>query len=712
MVAPVADDDVAAQWLRHADRCLHKSNDTDMNHSSDNSTRSISISSGSRTSHEVNYADLLDFMQSAPPPPVSLQAKWEKHVWKLQDEPIALYFLRSLASSCGGGRASFLLDARPCLPFPCALPADGGYGLQRQVVRVVALRLLPSTTDVIQIGWREAADGALRPDFCSRTHVVVQLASGRHYSAWAYGVVGGRLRVGAVLSALVYASRTEAHDVAYVLHNVAEFTAADDSAVSRYDRAARGTEIPSSLFSLPGRLPFEQLVLAFVPGIEGQILCKSLLLLVAVHTLYRAMRCHTRQPLHLLLLGASKSGKSALLRAFLRLLGPHATLVGANVVHGQQRLVALSQAITATHPCVRQQLLLGGAVSTFDALIIDELSSSGCVTHVEGLMAGMCPIGGGSASPTLRGHVVHTRVQVTAAANDDLLPIAAVLPQFAVVARTTANLSLRSTASIGEGVIAASVARSQSSSLTPSRSVSLCEQSPQRTDTVLSARPLSDALLRAVVEEALPPPLLEAAIPAGVFVRFYLRCLGEHWQNGSNSNRSTVSLASQMAVLWELNLARLILESGGSSGGSSGVSGSSNTGAAVWNETLAEEVWQCYKHHLWTVDTAAGAAGGCGGGDHSRGQAVMCGPVLPTSRCGAKRKFSKKALCVALLRMMAKEQRGRDGAAVPDDVVRAFFEQLGGEGLTGQSFGAVIQQLLDAALIIRRLNAYAVLSEA
>ncbi|EKF31551.1 hypothetical protein MOQ_004606 [Trypanosoma cruzi marinkellei] len=701
-----ANGEAATRWLRHAAECLYK-NDP-----------------GCDDGGEVRYTDLLDFMQSAPPPPTSLHAMWEQCVWRLQDEPAALYFLRCLANSLRGGvysDASFLLDARASLPFPCVSQEDAGgaeaeSGLQRLVARIVALRLVPSTTDIIQLGWSVAVAGpettavassSLRPMYCTRTHVVIQLASGRHLSAWAYGGVGLRLRVGTVFCALLYPSRTENQEMAYVIHNVSEITAADDSVGSlTWSRSIRRDNF-ASYSSMPGKFFFEQLVESFSPEMAGQKLCKSLLLLVVVHTMYRAVRCRARRPLHMLLLGASRSGKSALLRAFLHLLGPHATLVGAHVVHGQQRSAAISQAITATYPHVRQQLLLGGAVSTFDALVIDEVSSRGCANLVEGFITGVCPIfsgGGGVSATMIRSHVMPTHVQVTAAANDDLLAAAALIPQFSVVARTTAQLSLHNAASIGEGVIAASVASSHSSSRTPSRSASLCEPSPGQSDSgVFCAGPLCEDLLRAAVEGAPPASVLEGMIPAEAFTSFYLSRLREHW-HGTNAlgtttvTNSTPPLALVLSVLWELNLARLVLEH-------SCCHGEMATG---WNELLAEEVWQCYTHHLWAVETATVASAG----ERIKKQIIPCGADFSTVRGGKKRKISKKAVCVALLRMMAHEQRETGADSVSEASTKAFFQQLGGEAMTGQTFSDVIQQLLDAAMIIQRLGAYAVVAEA
>ncbi|KAH9588598.1 hypothetical protein LSM04_000062 [Trypanosoma melophagium] len=745
----------ATQWIQNAIQCLY-------------------INDNNRNRNGISYADLCEFMRNAPPPPVSLRAMWEQRVWKLQDEPVEVYCLRCLANSCMSGsglnknrdgniNSSFLID--PCLGVPfssssafSSLEGENNgkrNGLEWHIIRIVALRLFPSSTDIIQLGWSATAgklssdntpvasgsgSAALRPAYCSRTHVVIQLNSGRRFSAWAYGDVGLQLRIGAVLHTVAYPTHTDNKEIAYVLHNVAEFTAGnmrtkitEGGNFFKSSNMKNGISFPLS--SLPVRLSFNQLVESFAPEISGQTLCKSLLLLVVVHTMYRALRCRFRQPLHLLLLGASRSGKSALLRVFLRLLGEHATLVSAHVVHGQQRSLALSQAITATYPHVRQQLLLGGVVCGFDAIVIDELSSSSgsSANHMAGLLAGVTPMNGGTAAPTLRGHIAHTHVQITAAVNEDYATrTATVIPQFALVARTTADLSLRHTVSIGEGVIAASVARSQSFSITPSRSVSLCESSPSwRTDTVTQTAGLLDAMfLRAVVQMAPSPTLLETAIPADAFTRFYLNCLSEHWQNGSSSSSSsgstTTTLASRLSVLWELNLARLILENFSIC--------NDNDGGAVknvveWNETIAAEVWQYYKHHLWAVDTAASSAAGtakvgaaaaaAASNNRSGIQTSLCeGAAFPAARNGKKKKMSKKSICVALLRMMSREQRSRgdnygmNAAVVPEECARALFEQMGGEEVTGQSFSSVIQHLLDAALIIRRLNAYAVVSEA
>ncbi|ORC85197.1 uncharacterized protein TM35_000371700 [Trypanosoma theileri] len=722
----------AAQWVQNAVQCL-------------------CINSGDSNRNGISYAVLREFMRNAPPPPPSLQAMWEQRVWKLKDEPIEVYCLRCLANSCMDGsllnmnrdnniNLSFLIDPHLDGPFSPKGESDSKKnGLEWHVVRVVALRLSPSSTDVIQQGWSATAGkfssntpgGSLRPVYCSRTHVVIQLASGRRFSAWAYGDVGSQLRIGAVLNTVAYPTHTDDQQTAYVLHNVEEFTASNMGIRMTDEGNFRSSNMINGIFSpissLPIRLSFNQLVESYAPEISGQTLCKSLLLLVVVQTMYRALRCRYRQPLHLLLLGASRSGKSALLRVFLRLLGEHATLISAHVVHGQQRSLALSQAITATYPHVRQQLLLGGVVCGFDALVIDELSSSSSANHIEGLITGVTPINSGTAAPSFRGHVAHTQVQVTAAVNDDYAAAAAVVPQFSLVARTTAELSLRNTVSIGESVIAASVARSQSFSVTPSRSVSLCDSSPSWfTDKSVPQTGLLDsAFLRSIMEMAPSPSILEAAIPSDAFTRFYLNCLSEHWQNGSSS---TTTLASRLSVLWELNLARLILENFSTCG----VNSSTVEAVVKWNETIAAEVWQYYKHHLWAVDTAASSAtgttttrgaasagGGGRGGDKNGIQTSFCeGAAFPAARNGKMKKMSKKSICVALLRMMSREQRSRaeeygmTAAIVPEECARAFFEQMGGEEVTGQSFSSVIQHLLDAALIIRRLNAYAVVAEA
>ncbi|RHW69847.1 hypothetical protein DPX39_100079900 [Trypanosoma brucei equiperdum] len=685
----------------------------------------------------LTYTDLLNLLQDGPPAPPSLCATWEKRVWNLQDEPLALYYLRCLASSFENvysfSECAFLINATSSSPFPRLPHGSDIHGvLHRRPIRVVALRLLPTTTDIVQLGWRgtdfvSSSTERLQPALCSRTHFVIQLLdSMRHFSAWAYGDVGTQMRLGDVLCAVMYASSMDDGSTAYVIHNTERCS--DVEWVMRPMLAtAEVTRDPLSLVSATPPLTFKQLTRAFAPEIAGQELCKSMLLLVATHTIYRSLRCRSRRPLHLLLLGPSRSGKSALLRAFLHFLGSCATLVGAHVMRGGQRSTVASQAITAAYPHVHQQLLMAGAVSAVDSLVIDELPANGSgafTNHVGGLLCGLCPVnsGGGSGTggaATLRGGVVRTRAQITAASNDDNLGIAAIVPQFTLVARTTANLLLQNAALVGDEVIAASVARSQSKSAPRSRSTSLGSSRVS-----MCHGPLSSATLHIIVKEAPCAASLEAAIPVNEFTAFYLSRLSEWCQYGVTECEKT--FGSHLVVLWELNIARLILN------GICNVEAEAQSGdcrrtcVAGWNETLAEEVWLCYKHHLWTADTAASASStilqpavsvattsaGLSSLDHFVSEGPVYGPASRSAAGAHKRKrVGKKAACLALLRQMLAEQRACNGSAVPEEVVRCLFERMGGEHHIGMCLSSVIQQLLDAGLIIRRLNAYAVVAE-
>nr|CCC93862.1 unnamed protein product [Trypanosoma congolense IL3000] len=688
----------------------------------------------------VCYTDLIDFLRNSTPPPPSLCEAWENRVWNLQDEPLILYYLRCLASSLGGARGCvgipFVVSAAPFLPFPDPQPAACTRGvLQRRPIRVIALRLVPAATDIIQIGWHSdrpepSATERLQPTFCSRTHFVIQMiGSAQHFSAWAYGDIGMQMRVGEVLCAVLHESEVGDGGTAYVIHSVVSCTDTQEAGQPLPNCQAPAA-VPLSPASVPCGPSFKQLLDAFAPEIAEQKLCKSLLLLVGVHTVYRAIRCRDRQPLHMLLLGSPRSGKSALLRALLQLLGPCATLISAHVVRGRQRSATLSQLITAACPRVQQQLLVGGAVSTVDSLLIDELvasSGSTCTNQVEGLLNGLCSINGNicagsgaaNAYGVLSGSMLRTRAQITVAASDDHLGMAGIVPRFSIVARTTANLSLRSAALISGGVIAASVARSESSSVTRLRSTSL---SSGVSGCASFPRPAESSTLHAVVMSAPSSAVLEAAIPVDAFTQFYLRRLLDY--HGSRTTDGITVLATQLAVLWELNIARLTLDFSCSAASRQSDCDYSSC-ATPWSESLAEDVWLCYKHHLLAVDTARLAIPSC---QSARtlgieaatsssesliyGEAAYASTPRPPGGRAKRRRGGKKGACLALLRRMSMEQRARGGTAVQEEVARRFFDHLGGEDQAGLSFVAVMDHLLDAGLVIRRHNAYSVVGEA
>ncbi|KAG8347265.1 hypothetical protein TRVL_01895 [Trypanosoma vivax] len=705
--------DTTIEWLDCFGRWLVENSDPGVNHDG------------------VNYTEFLRFLQNTSPPPLSLQNTWKKNVWRLRGEPTGLYSLRCMANVCGDDweyrNVSFLVDPKSSLtPLRDLQLVEDNSALHYFIIRIIALRLRPSMTGIIQLGWRPSFSspaGQLRPVYSSRTHVVLELvADGRHFSAWAYGDVGVQLRVGEVLCASMYESCMEDGSPAYAVHSVSECWAVDVEQMRARPSPLVSSRLgsPTGMNALqripspfPYRYTFEQLVESFAPEIEGQVLCKSLLLLVCVHSVYRAVRSRALRPIHLLLLGSLHSGKSALLRATAELLGPYATLVGTHVVHGPQRSATPSQAITALYPHERHSLLLGGAVLNYDALIIDDFSNSGasngCTNHVEALLAGLCPVSGTTASSY--GHVSRIRPQVIAAANSDHFNATEIVPHFTIVARTTADMSLHSASKISNGVIAASVARSQSTSRARSWSTLNSQSGGARTGL------LDGVVLRNAVFAAPSPEVVESGIPADAFARFYICRLLEHWQQGTNN---MAVLTSQLVVLWGLNVAYMVLRCYVDTDCRSGCDYETN--APIWSESCAEEVWQSYKHHLWVLDTLTSshdaAAHTCLRADtrlldlQSQPANSISGTAsLMTKGFTRKGRTGKKALCLALLRRMANEQRLRGGVAVREETARSFFEQLGGEDITGQSFTSVIQQLMDSAFLIRKTRGYAVVSE-
>ncbi|CCW66884.1 unnamed protein product [Phytomonas sp. Hart1] len=694
--------------------------------------------------------------------------------------------------------------------------------LSVEICRVVGFRLQPYYTDLVQSGWelQSCPDCAIQPnsprpseeditftdirelpqsyggDICSRCgkslplqpvwtrhfFIVLQRQDGSRCAAVAYGDdLCPQLRLGCVLRALLYATTTEQGEQLVGLHNATVLLRTAEWTSSNTPEAATvgmgllpRTHFLESFAYQPMescraglKMCLTEWCRLVAPGIVGQDSCKGLLFLSVIHTLYRAVRRGTAgslrlRPLHVLLVGPTKSGKTALLREIAHLYGK--TYAGVICQwHGSVGAAASTAeyGFGASQPRMNGNVLLCGAALESSALMLDEvISSASCLPLIEQLLEdGSCvaaTVGSGSvtalnALEELGQSTFSTEVQMIASIHEEsrlALPLAR---RFPLVACVSPKLSLAYSVSIGQNVIAASAARSSSSRCANSRASSSrwsFDGSDNRgsstghgpavpgLETSLDVDTLIEIARCAPDEETLYAALDWPSLSAS-----YLELLQTHRHLLEFSTPISVSLlpmpASQrgliqtaecseaayntnvnldhslqqhLRVLSALSVARLVLQ------GRAGV---------CWSADLVQEVWDAYLHHLRSLahllDGVAPKAalpprvgmgdplntGVLGGFSHMSG-----GASIPHSAIvGKRRRTSRKACKLQLVELLRREcisssSGDTDHRILTSSRIEALYLSLGGMDTMGDSFDVVLSQFQQEGLLIQRFGGW------
>ncbi|KAG5464127.1 hypothetical protein LSCM1_00307 [Leishmania martiniquensis] len=457
---------------------------------------------------------------------------------------------------------------------------------------VAGVRVEPTTTSLLQTGWetqpcthcasRESAAahtcdrtsrqpgmgvlpllyGGTRCSECGRAlplvptwtrvlYLVLQRRDRRRAAAVTYGEEAHRhLWLGASVDTLLYTSSTEQQQEILVVHAAAAAAASSLSVTLPCAEAASGSSHPfgrqgrsscralrwgsgaafsaaADLFSVARRV---------APQLQGQAHVKGLLFLVVLHVVYyashpAAARSH-RHPLHVLLVGPAKTGKSALLREAAQLIGFEAEVLDSTVVRTGGGGAAGGSSFSAALPTRRNAVLMAGPAMIASTVVLDQLPSIAAAAPLleameRGHGCGAASAEGGAAAgaPDL----YELPSTIIAAAGEENASAVQLAPYFALVAAVTPTRSLDDTAIISQDVVAVSRARSSHSRATSrsaSRSTPLSSSLqhhfqrgppvPQRAPPIPESGALSEQLtsddVRCFVRRAAEPVLLNSVV--------------------------------------------------------------------------------------------------------------------------------------------------------------------------------------------------------
>ena len=343
----------------------------------------------------------------------------------------------------------------------------------------------------------------LLPAWTRVAYLVLQRRDRTRAAAVAYG--DGALRhltLGATVHALLYSSQTEQQEPLLVVHAAwpsgAEaprntvLPAAEAAAAQRnyfrtfYDRMQSRVAATQRCSGTARSL--DDMARGISPKLLGQTRAKKTVLLVVLYTLYGAQHfardAACRRPLHLLLLGPAKTGKSALLRGVQLLMGAHADMLDSTVVRsgsgkGDGNGCADGASFLAALPARRRDLLMAGPGMTATTLVLDRLPASSAaaaaaaVASIQDVLErqrGCFTDADGTTSIDIPVHLI-------AAAEEESASAVQLAPFFALLTSLTPTNSLGESALISQGVVAASRARA-SSSRSGSRSSSSSNTTP------------------------------------------------------------------------------------------------------------------------------------------------------------------------------------------------------------------------------------------
>ncbi|KAG5490172.1 hypothetical protein JKF63_00291 [Porcisia hertigi] len=427
-----------------------------------------------------------------PPPPASNPARlfWERCVvaaWRV--EPTTKNLLQTG------------WETQPCAS--CALQSRAAAHAHDGPHRRSQMSVLP----LLYGGSRCGECGHALPLVPTWTRVlclVLQRRDRSRVAAVAYGEeVHRHLWLGASIDALLYTSTTEQKQQLLVVHAAAAPVAAapsgtllcantTDDAFHLFLEKERVSRLAlkwsdGAAFSAVANL--YDLARRVAPQLQGQTHVKGLLLLVVLHVLYYASRPAAvgsyRHPLHVLLVGPAKTGKSSLLREVTQLIGSEADVLDSTVVRtsgsgGAAGVLSFSAAL----PMRRRAVLLAGSGMTASALVLDQLPSTAAGTVAVASLLEAVERGHGcgaasseDASAAGGGFDVYPFPStIIAAAGEESTVAVQLAPHFSLVAAVSPTRSLDDTAIISQDVVAASRARSSHSRET-SRSTSRATQS-------------------------------------------------------------------------------------------------------------------------------------------------------------------------------------------------------------------------------------------
>lgn len=761
-----------------------------------------------RPFHSVQAAELVALSGRVGPPPAALHRQWTQVVWRWDGEPGVFYLARclgfhfsitqlspTLAVECSPGSDARLPDGSCRLLWPnwrddlaaerIGFPGCGPFrvaGLYTtgRVANYVedGVRALPcaqgcqmqcedSTSQLysqlvpLSLGGLrcERCGGPLEctPSYSFRAQAVLEsVGTGTRYSATIAGEENIReLALGRTIGVLFYCfpgpgGGSGAQTTLFV-HSISTTPPlASTSSPSIHPFFLIGP-CATPQRQLPNHMSFTTLCNALAPNIRGNETAKRALLLVAVHTCYLQRRYPALRrvaPLHTVLVGPPKSGKSSLLRALQHLYGRKSEYLSATVVRGGVR----SGGLDAMWPRYSGRVLVGGAALLSDLLLLDsaaiESATPSALLSVRGLLergsvevvfrAGEDGLPG--ATFCLGGSAVFTSsTQVLLGMNGDSSVLPLLLPGMRLVVPLDPGLSMRDSASVGDYVVSSVSQRSRSASL---RSLSLssadffggstatrCSPSPNPS-SARDAAPFTFAgdTLETWVSEAPSVEELVAALERGSARKFYYNRLLHHvplleqFSGSTFRECSAISLPSpaylrggrerhaggvpvsacmrleqHVETLLALSLARLLIP----------------CGPVEFTAAVGDELWDLY---VCSLKTAARVRA-CGSGGASAPQmqterpgvssgkmrAPQAGPISSVPRLGKKK---------MLLHFKEKLRRqGGEGEVCSAQHAREVYDCMGGAAAFGDSLIDVMTRLEEAGFAIRRPEGWRLLGE-
>lgn len=596
----------------------------------------------------------------------------------------------------------------------------------------------------------------LEPSWTRCTYLVVEWAGQHRAAAIAYGdALRPHLFLGAKILALLYNSTTEDRHPMCVIHSCCSSTITPPPALPLATSSLCNSYVVECRRQLEYRwcssMTLQDMAGTLSPSLHGQQCVKAMLLLVMVHTLYHVRHQQMSSagsasrvaPLHMLLIGQAKSGKSQLLGEAAHMMGSAAQLVDATVVN--QRSSASGSrgaALEAMLPAVRGAVLLGGANVTASSLLLDGISSfspTSLCTLVDILEHSSYSCAAksaeGEAAAAEPSQIFHIPMQVTATAQAESRTVQRLASSFPLVGLMSPTHSIIDSAMVSQDVVAASLARSSSASATRSvsrgSSASLARQylapSPQRSSRLPSGacdsgQTLSYATHRAMtvddlaylVDRASSPTMLSSILTAEVCLASYSGLLESSQglieaatgprsidfpppssMRGERGGRSSLiaSCGSHLRVLSALSLARLIL----------GGPNDDATATHRWTSAMRDEVWAVYFHHLRTVADLQYYSSTTPVSSDTALQYRHRAPRVRPKKLSVKR-------CKLLMVERLKQQQSTTEAAVVSVVdVNRIFNELGGVETLGDSVDVVLSQLQRDALLLRRPGGWRVM---
>ncbi|KAG5489445.1 hypothetical protein GH5_00316 [Leishmania sp. Ghana 2012 LV757] len=555
----------------------------------------------------------------------------------------------------------------------------------------------------------------LVPTWTRALYLVLQRRDRSRAAAVAYGEeVHRHLWLGASIDTLLYTAATEQQQQILVVHAAAAAAAGALSVTLPCAEASNGAFhlfFPEERLSglalrwgdgatLSAAADLHSVARRVAPELQGQAHVKGLLFLVVLHVVYYASRPAAarsdRHPLHVLLVGPAKTGKSALLREVAQLIGFEAEVLDSTVVR-----TGGGSSFSAALPTRRNAVLMAGSGMTASTVVLDQLPSIAAAAPLLEVMErghGCDTTSGEGVAAVGAPDVYELPSTVIAAAGEENVAAVELAPYFSLVAAVTPTSSLDDTAIISQDVVAASRARSSHSRAT-SRSASRSTQLssslqrhfqrgpsiPQSTPPITESSALSEQLtsedVRYFVRRAADPVLLNSVVSHatcyGAFMDKLVDCAGlleetqspvchtlpppsacrgqQHVGHPSAScgslRAAPLALDEHLRVLCALSRARAMLVP---------MEYLRDTG---WTAEMRDEVWTLYHDHLVACADLMQRRS-CGSGDKtSRGPTAVLRMTAPPPSLLAAHGCAEAAGYPSLSRLDCDPAtRGREGA--------------------------------------------------